>query len=56
MGQTNFLGSIFLQFSFVRARDEFLFVFVIYVVLRSEKQWGSFNVSEWGSVNDGDTE
>ena len=43
-------GQFFLQISFVRARNEFLFLFlfVIGVVFRSKKCWTSFDVCEWG--------
>jgi len=51
-----FLGSTFLQISFICARDEFLFVFVIDVVFRSGKQWGSFDAGERGFIDDGDVE
>jgi len=46
------LRSTFLPISFVRARDEFLFVFVVDVVFRSKKHWGSFDTSGHGSVDD----
>ena len=30
--------------------------FVIDMVFRSEKNWGSFDASEWGSADDGDAD
>jgi len=33
-----------------------LFEFVIDVVFRSENNWGSFDVGEWGSADDADAD
>ena len=40
----------------VRACDEFCLCFVIDVVFKSEKHWGSFNVSERGFSDDSDAD
>ena len=41
-----------LQISFVCARDEFSFVFVIDVIFRSRKYWVSFDIGERESDDD----